>query len=506
LTVTNSSGSKSASQTLAVLPTFAASFTYSPSSPAINQAVQFTDTSTGSPTAWQWNFGDNATSTIQNPSHTFTAVGQYWVNLIITKGADSHSASQLITVRQPGTITAASPSYADVSAAVSAAISGDTVIVPAGSATWNNNLVIKKGIFLIGAGIGQTVITSNYTQSDTGFGNACFLLVYEPSNPAANEPFRLSGFTWDLATKCQWLKLSYRPTSTPIYIPNKIRIDHNRVINPNASSGRFIVNYGQMYGVADNNEFVGGLCMRAFGMDNLAWNNLTFNYGSADNFYLEDNTITITNNEICYGEAGGRYCIRHNTVTLTTDAFSLIDAHGNAAWSGTMGLEVYENTINAGGHYMSLVDHRGGKGLIYNNNVSNTSSTYIQVREEVIDGSGGQPQHVSSSYYWNNLLNGSLVPAKIAQTVNYGSPLGLVPQWDRECWQQVVPFTGTTGMGVGLLSARPATCTTGVGYWATDTQTLYRATATNTWEVYYRPYSYPHPLRSLLSGQGATEK
>lgn len=70
----------------------------------------------------------------------------------------------------------------------------------------------------------------------------------------------------------------------------------------------------------------------------------------------------------------------------------------------------------------------------------------------------------------------------------------------------------TSGVGVGLLSARPASCTPnstsysgpytgaplgsspGVGYWATDTNTLYVCTATNTWTTYYTPYTYPHPL------------
>lgn len=37
--------------------------------------VAFTDTSTGSPTAWKWDFGDGNTSLEQNPIHTFTADG-----------------------------------------------------------------------------------------------------------------------------------------------------------------------------------------------------------------------------------------------------------------------------------------------------------------------------------------------------------------------------------------------------------------------------------------------
>jgi PKD repeat protein len=123
LTVANSSGSKSVSQTINVLPdsTLTAAFTYSPSSPAAGQAVQFTDTSIGSPTSWLWNFGDNTTSTSQNPSHTYAAEGSYWVNLRITKGTNSHSVSQAISISPASTITASftySPSSPEVNQAV----------------------------------------------------------------------------------------------------------------------------------------------------------------------------------------------------------------------------------------------------------------------------------------------------------------------------------------------------------------------------------------------------
>jgi hypothetical protein len=55
-------------------------------------------------------------------------------------------------------------------------------------------------------------------------------------------------------------------------------------------------------------------------------------------------------------------------------------------------------------------------------------------------------------------------------------------------------FTGTTGVGSGLLSSRPSTCTPTVAYWATDTNTLYQCAAVNSWTVYYTPFTYPHPL------------
>jgi hypothetical protein len=74
-------------------------------------------------------------------------------------------------------------------------------------------------------------------------------------------------------------------------------------------------------------------------------------------------------------------------------------------------------------------------------------------------------------------------------------------------------FTGAAGTGFGTLSARPSTCTgntdpvtstaaPGVAYWATDTNTLYVCNPTNTWTVYYTPYTYPNPLTQ--SSQGAS--
>ena len=47
---------------------------------------------------------------------------------------------------QATTISATSPSFAAVSAAISSAHNGDTVIVPAGTASWTSPLVITKGI------------------------------------------------------------------------------------------------------------------------------------------------------------------------------------------------------------------------------------------------------------------------------------------------------------------------------------------------------------------------
>ena len=96
---------------------------------------------------------------------------------------------------------AASPSYADVSAAVAAANPGDTVNVPAGNATWASQLVLTTGVKIVGAGIGQTNITSDYTHQVTADieKTVAFLVSYNPSSPALDQPFRLSGFTFDFS-------------------------------------------------------------------------------------------------------------------------------------------------------------------------------------------------------------------------------------------------------------------------------------------------------------------
>lgn len=67
-----------------VLASPSADFVYYPQSPAINQVVNFTDQSTGSPTSWMWNFGDGSTSSLQSPGHAYTSAGVYDVSLEIS--------------------------------------------------------------------------------------------------------------------------------------------------------------------------------------------------------------------------------------------------------------------------------------------------------------------------------------------------------------------------------------------------------------------------------------
>lgn len=49
----------------------------------VPETIQFTDSSMGSPVIWAWNFGDGGTSSLQNPTHTYSAPGIYPVTLQI---------------------------------------------------------------------------------------------------------------------------------------------------------------------------------------------------------------------------------------------------------------------------------------------------------------------------------------------------------------------------------------------------------------------------------------
>ena len=86
-----------------------AAFSASPTSGQAPVTVQFTDSSTGSPTSWSWDFGDGSTATTQSPSHTYSAAGTYTVTLTATNafGSDTEVKANHITVTAPpvGAIT-----------------------------------------------------------------------------------------------------------------------------------------------------------------------------------------------------------------------------------------------------------------------------------------------------------------------------------------------------------------------------------------------------------------
>ena len=100
LTVSNASGSntKTVVNYINVIPTPTVSFTASDSGMACPpKTIQFTNQSTpgtGGTTTYYWDFGDGFTSSLENPTHTYTTYGNYSVTLQVT---NSTGCTKLLT-------------------------------------------------------------------------------------------------------------------------------------------------------------------------------------------------------------------------------------------------------------------------------------------------------------------------------------------------------------------------------------------------------------------------
>ncbi|MBD3163252.1 MAG: PKD domain-containing protein [Candidatus Eisenbacteria bacterium] len=81
-----------------------ADFVGDPTSGYAPLTVQFTDLSLNAPTSWSWDFGDQGTSTVQNPSHEYASPGLYTVTLTATNayGSDAETKIDYIVVEEQG--------------------------------------------------------------------------------------------------------------------------------------------------------------------------------------------------------------------------------------------------------------------------------------------------------------------------------------------------------------------------------------------------------------------
>ena len=429
--------------------------------------------------------------------------------------------------------TATSCSKTDVSTAITNASPGDTVTVPAGSCTWSSTLNISKGITLIGAGVGKTTITNGTSGG--------YIISYTPSNIASNSGFRVSGFTFDLAKGSGNSGINFPAVSTNI-AQTKVRIDNNRFQNiyPGSTQVMYIHVSGLVYGVVDNNYFATATyALRMYGNTSANnggwWNNVeAIKFGQADNnLWFEDNTFNVESGAgVLDCVESYRYAFRYNNI-VASGPQPLFDSHGN--WGGQYGCfggELYGNSIQGGGR---VLDQRGGRFFVFNNS-STSSGSYVQVRDEQngtalpvgpYQGAGSPPcpanngtcQDVNGSYYWGNrqnttggLWNYSIGPNCVGTDCSKNTT-GM-PIAGKHFFTQ----TTSPGIACGTLANRPASCTNGQGYWATNQSctdltgmvgvkpsvpisgTLYRCGSSNTWDSGYSPLPYPHPLRGGVSG------
>ena len=159
LNVSGGSGTKSVRRTVIVtnFSAHTASFVFQPAFPAAGQSVQFTDTSTGDPTSWLWDFGDGLTSAAQSPSHIYQKRGFYKVILTTTKGSAAKSVRRTVTVMS-GSAIAAAFTYSPASPAAGQSVQfTDTSVGSPTSWSWN-----------FGDGSTSTVQSPSHTYTTAG--------------------------------------------------------------------------------------------------------------------------------------------------------------------------------------------------------------------------------------------------------------------------------------------------------------------------------------------------
>jgi hypothetical protein len=296
-------------------------------------------------------------------------------------------------VSSADTHPAASTSYIDVSAAVSVASPGDIVTIPSGTSTWSSTLAITKGIVLLGAGQGTTVITSGVNDTTK------YLITYEPTTPANDDPFRISGLTLICGTVAA-------PRTRGILIRNytaslitKVRIDHLTV--KNAVWG-YQIN-GLVYGLCDNCTFIDCSAVVYFlGNNWVQWDSQPVRLGTANAFYMEDCSFDYANFPGGFGFiASGhgtqwvmRYCTLKNYMAAQSQ---MIDLHGNngdpvdridyySYLRGVINAEIYNNNLSGlrNGSSYEVVQQRGGTLLMFDNTVDGPGVTgaYVRLAEE----------------------------------------------------------------------------------------------------------------------------
>ena len=360
--------------------------------------------------------------------------------------------------------TANSPSLADVQSKVAAAVPGDTVIIPAGSASWSGNITLVRGITIQGPGRDQLTITNsgmsiNITPNSETIGN--------------EEIIKITGITFDGPTLVYIKAYGQWGGGNKPWRSLMIGDCRFKNANGNCSGSGAIYCGGQLRGVIYNNIFDRcNIILRPLGSNDSGeeWKNLAFNptpFGTADQLFFEDNKIIFSSsyNGGCSAwiesGQGGRVVVRYNEYDCAnSNATELWDVHGFQNWpgngqTGTMQVEYYKNTIRNFTGYRWM-NYRGGRGVVWENSCSGSGGAALNINQydesseggsgcDAVTGiTGGQ---VNNTHFWGNTRNGAPINATI----------------------------GVLGVGCG--------CTEGKAWF-------------NSKLAGYVPYTYPHPLRS----------
>ena len=428
------------------------------------------------------------------------------------------------------TLTAASPSFQDVNAAVSKSNSGDIVIIPAGTATWNSTLMITKAITLKGGGIDNTKIING--------GINQLIRIKPQSQSEAGKNIRITGIyfyypvtpVYSTGGERRFILVEGRQDGA--YPLTQLRIDHSKF---EKGFSQIFVD-GWVYGVIDHSEFLNAnISVRLNGEGTLSWER-PIQAGTSSALFIEDNNFVINNDidtidinrnadSMIYQGAGARSVTRYNSFDATafTPSYNALnpqfyDSHGNQRyyepnWSvghqrGQPIIEIYNNKFNTYKATANLFQIRGGSSLVFNNEfkaiaMSRSSSVPYFYEEEcgaissfpALRAQWPAEDAHRNTFIWNNTCNwtggtGNCAGNQITDAYVGGCSTTFV-QKDRDYFMHEPQATGGQSLYTGRIGASNTSPTNG-----SPGTMIFDPTAPNAYYPYTQ-FTYPHPLITL---------
>lgn len=438
---------------------------------------------------------------------------------------------------------------ADIATTNGLSSSGDRITVPAGSCTWTTAITLTRGVSLVGAGIGQTLIL------DAGSTTDSLLHILT----GAGEFAEVSGFTFDIngTNRTGNNGVIEVLNTSGADAEDAFRIHHNAFIDV-ARRGIYVQSVNnsigyELSGVIDNNSFTGTggnyqyvtcIASTTFATDpDLAGRPWTRSLGMGDKHavYVESNTMSASGfgDGVLEGYGGCSYVLRYNTIHNSTQGHHGTDSGG---YRGTKRCENYGNSFTADG--VSQRGHLYRSGVCYTFNETfdtgyNITKFHYDLYRDLESG------HVGDFGDWGHCdgthaFDGPEDPMDSNAGADTGHPCLDQTGWyfaqdlddahgvlepsyswnitrdgvQADFQTHVVAEADYIREGVeyfnssfGTLAARPATCAVNELYWVTD-QGEWNSTngavadgradvceTVNVWTTgAYVPYDYPHPL------------
>jgi hypothetical protein len=362
------------------------------------------------------------------------------------------------------TINAKSGSSADIQAAINLAKTGDTVVIPAGRFLFTGQVNAPDGIHIKGAGMNSTYLIKN---DNLGAWHAMITV-----DTKTGQPFRFSGIT--LQGRLDALQGSNRTTAVTSVTDQGLvikgaaknfQIYDSRFTKFIRAGIELVGNSGTMQGeqtgVIYKNQFIDNWYTSlgyGIAVDGSAssWSR-TISLGTANAVFVEDNYFE-RNRHCVSADNGANYVARYNTIKDNYQDAGAFDAHGyNSAWpSGNRSVEIYKNVLTNSIRRWAGTEIRGGSGAIWGNSWSGVNHGVILYLENPPSSHPlttypalQQIGHKNDLYIWSNTSSGDNV------------------------------YLNSTSNSKGI------------NYWIKSGRDYYLSAISG-----YRPYSYPHPLRS----------